>query len=128
MKGPPLGTGVQGRRSLSSFILHPSSFQGGSMTPQEEIKYGIDGPWPVFTPVERRVLGTLVEKAKTSPDGYPMTLNALVAGCNQKSNRDPLMELDDTDCESALNHLKTLGLTSKVAGGRVEKWRHFVYE
>jgi uncharacterized protein YceH (UPF0502 family) len=113
------------------FILHPSSFilpREGAMTQPEEIKYGIDGPWPVFTPVERRVLGTLIEKAKTSPDAYPMSLNALVAGCNQKSNRDPVMDLDETDCEAALNRLKSLGLTSKVASGRVEKWRHFVYE
>ena len=48
-------------------------------------------------PNQRRVLGVLIEKAKTTPAGYPMSVNAIVAGCNQKSNRDPLTTLDDAD-------------------------------
>ena len=51
-------------------------------------------PTPVLTPIEARVLGTLMEKARTVPDSYPLTLNTLLLGCNQKSSREPLMELD----------------------------------
>src|SRR5262249_36671093 len=69
-----------------------------------------------------------VEKAKTTPDAYPLSLNALVTGCNQKSNRDPLMELADHEVEDALLSAQKKGLTIKVTGGRVERWRHALYE
>jgi len=49
---------------------------------------GRNGPWPVLDVLERRVLGVMVEKAKTTPDAYPLSINALVSGCNQKSNRE----------------------------------------
>ncbi len=98
------------------------------MTASDEVKYGIDGPWPVFSSTERRALGVLIEKAKTSADAYPMSLNAVVAGSNQKSNRDPIMDLDEDDVEDALKRLKALGLATKVMTGRVDKWRHLVYE
>src|SRR6266540_1122935 len=52
--------------------------------------------WPTLTQYERRALGVLVEKAKTTPDAYPLSLNSMVTGCNQKSNRDPLMHLNDS--------------------------------
>src|SRR5438132_2438093 len=84
--------------------------------------------WPVLSLNERRVLGVLVEKAKTTPDAYPLSINALVTGCNQKSNRDPLMSLDEDDVEDALGRLKNRGLVIKVIGGRVERWRHLLYE
>ena len=58
---------------------------------------------------ERRVLGVLVEKAKTTPDQYPLSLNALVTGCNQKSNRDPVMTLDEEQAARALDGLRTCG-------------------
>src|SRR5437660_6532586 len=83
--------------------------------------------WPVLDALERRVLGVLVEKAKTTPDAYPMSLNALVTGCNQKSNRDPVLELDEGDVEEALIRCKNRGLAAKVIGGRVERWRHLLY-
>lgn len=85
-------------------------------------------PWPVLTLRERRVLGVLVEKAKTTPDVYPMSLNALTTGCNQKSNRDPVMNLSDADVEEILAACQKKGLVIKVTGGRVERWRQQLYE
>jgi uncharacterized protein len=84
--------------------------------------------WPILTPLERRILGVLVEKAKTTPDVYPMSLNSLVNGCNQKSNRDPLMNVDDTEVEETLEGLQTKGLVMKVTGSRVDRWRQLLYE
>lgn len=79
--------------------------------------------------VERRVLGTLLEKSLASAEYYPMTLNALVAGCNQKNNRDPVTNLDEDAVWSALDQLRQYGLTSKVLPGgasRVERYKHEV--
>jgi uncharacterized protein YceH (UPF0502 family) len=71
----------------------------------------------------------LVEKAKTTPDAYPMTLNALTSGCNQKSNRDPQMNLEPDQVENALENLRHLSAVIEVSGGgRVAKYRHMVYE
>jgi uncharacterized protein YceH (UPF0502 family) len=84
--------------------------------------------WPALDTNERRVLGVLVEKSKTTPDTYPMSLNALVTGCNQKSNRDPLLDLSDLDVEEALVSAQKKGLTIKVTGGRVVRWRHAIYD
>ncbi len=87
-----------------------------------------NGPWPVLDLHERRVLGVLVEKAKTTPDAYPLTVNALVVGSNQKSNREPVLNLSDFEVEDALNRCKAKGLAVKITGGRVERWRHYIYE
>ena len=84
--------------------------------------------WPILAMAERRVLGVLVEKAKTTPDVYPLSVNSLVAGCNQKSNRDPLLDLSDVEVEDTLGRLQTKGLTTRITGGRVERWRHNLYE
>jgi uncharacterized protein YceH (UPF0502 family) len=86
--------------------------------------------WEPLPPLERRVLGVLVEKQKTSksPDAYPMTLNALTTGCNQKSNRDPVLDLTEDVVEETLGRLQRRGLVSKLVGGRVDRWRHLVYE
>jgi uncharacterized protein len=89
---------------------------------------GAAGPWPALDVQDRRVLGVLVEKAKTTPDAYPLSINAIVTGSNQKSNRDPLMELEDDDVEEALSRCKAQGLVMKVIGGRVDRWRHLLYE
>jgi uncharacterized protein YceH (UPF0502 family) len=79
--------------------------------------------------IERRILGVLVEKAKTTPDAYPMSLNALLTGCNQKSNRDPQMSLTDADVESGLERLRQIGAVAEVQGnGRVPRYRHYMYE
>ena len=85
--------------------------------------------WQPLSPRQRRVLGVLIEKAKTTPDAYPMTINALVAGCNQKSNRDPQMNLSAEDVEQVLEELRALGVVTEVQGsGRVPKYRHHAYE
>lgn len=85
--------------------------------------------WQPLNSRQRRVLGVLLEKAKTTPDAYPMTLNAIVAGCNQKSNREPVMELSADDVEQVLEELRALGAVTEVQGqGRVAKYRHHAYE
>jgi uncharacterized protein YceH (UPF0502 family) len=83
---------------------------------------------PALNTAERRVLGVLVEKAKTTPDAYPMSVNALVTGSNQKSNREPLLNLSDADADDALLSLQQKGLVLKITGGRVIRWRHHLYE
>lgn len=85
--------------------------------------------WQPVSALDRRVLGVLVEKAKTTPDAYPMTLNGLRTGCNQKSNRFPTMEVEADDVEESLERLRTLGAVGFVEGsGRVNKYRHYLYE
>lgn len=79
---------------------------------------------PVLSPVEARVLGTLMEKARTVPDSYPLTLNSLVLGCNQKSSRDPLMNVGDPQAQEALDTLKRHSLVFETSGGRVTRWEH----
>jgi uncharacterized protein YceH (UPF0502 family) len=85
--------------------------------------------WVPLTPRERRVLGVLVEKAKTTPEYYPMTIAALVSGCNQKSNRDPVTNYDADDVEEILQGLRKKGAAVMVeAGGRVVRWKHTLYD
>jgi len=80
-------------------------------------------------PNQRRVLGVLIEKAKTTPAGYPMTVNAIVSGCNQKSNRDPLTTLDEADVMNTLNDLINLGAVELIDWtGRVAKYKHLAYD
>jgi uncharacterized protein len=78
----------------------------------------------VLSPVEVRVLGSLVEKELTTPEYYPLSLNSLVAACNQKSNRDPVMTLTDDDVTMAVGSLrgKNLAWQLNTAGGRVPKF------
>ena len=85
--------------------------------------------WKPLSPLDRRILGVLVEKQKTSKtaDAYPLTLNALVTGCNQKSNRDPILELDEVEVEEAVEALQPRGLVSRITGGRVDRFRHELY-
>lgn len=85
--------------------------------------------WVPLTPRERRVLGVLVEKAKTTPETYPLTLAALVTGCNQKSNRDPVTSYDADDVEDILQGCRKKGAAVMVeAGGRVVRWKHTLYD
>ena len=79
---------------------------------------------PTLSPVEARVLGTLMEKARTVPDSYPLTLNSLLLGCNQKSSREPLMELDEAQVATALDSLKSLHLVRESSGGRSTRYEH----
>lgn len=74
---------------------------------------------------ELRVLGALMEKEKTTPEYYPMSINALVNACNQKSNRDPVVNFDEEIVETALQGLRNKGLSSRISGsGRVTKHEH----
>src|SRR5262245_64720975 len=74
--------------------------------------------------LDTRVLGTLVEKQHTVPDAYPLTLNALVSGCNQKTSRSPVMEASDIDVQAALDSLKAANLVMETSGGRVSRYSH----
>jgi uncharacterized protein len=77
-----------------------------------------------LTAIEARVLGTLMEKARTVPDSYPLTLNSLVAGCNQKTSREPLMNVTEAQAQEALDSLKLLSLVFESSGSRVARWEH----
>jgi hypothetical protein len=77
-----------------------------------------------LTPHEARVLATLMEKARTVPDSYPMSLNSLVTGCNQKTSRDPVMQLSDAEAQEALDSLKLLTLAFESSGNRTTRWEH----
>ena len=82
-----------------------------------------------LTARQRRVLGVLIEKASTTPAAYPMTVNAIVTGCNQKNNREPVTAYDDIDVEQALGELGVLKLVSEIDWlGRVPKYKHHAYE
>jgi len=78
----------------------------------------------LLSPLEARVLGVLVEKQSTVPDTYPMSLNALVGGCNQKTARLPVIEASEADVLGALDGLKALSLVFEGSGSRVVKFEH----
>jgi uncharacterized protein YceH (UPF0502 family) len=77
-----------------------------------------------LTPLEARVLGVLVEKAATVPDTYPLSLNSLVAGCNQKTTRDPVMNASDADVLAAVDGLKSMSLAFEGSSSRVTRYEH----
>jgi hypothetical protein len=77
-----------------------------------------------LTPIEARVLATLMEKARTVPDSYPMSLNALVLGCNQKTSRDPLMDVSDDEARMAIDSLQTQSLVFEGSSSRVPRFQH----
>ena len=74
--------------------------------------------------LETRVLGTLYEKQHTVPDSYPLTLNALVSGCNQKTSRSPVMEATEAEVAATLDSLKSANLVMETSGGRVSRYSH----
>jgi len=74
--------------------------------------------------LETRVLGTLYEKQHTVPDSYPLTLNALVSGCNQKTSRSPVMEATEAEVQAALDSLKSANFVMETSGGRVSRYSH----
>jgi uncharacterized protein len=85
--------------------------------------------WRPLSSIDRRVLGVLGEKAKTTPDAYPMSLNALVSGCNQKSNRAPVLQLEPDQVEESLDRLRGFKAVVLVEGaGRVQRYKHCLYE
>lgn len=83
-------------------------------------------PLPALSLLETRVLGVLVEKQHTVPDTYPLTLNALVAGANQKTSRDPVIDATEAQVQAAIDRLKGLSLVVESSGGRVMRYAHNV--
>lgn len=83
-------------------------------------------PLPTLTEVEARVLAVLIEKEKTTPDAYPLTVNSLTAGCNQKTSRDPVMSLGESAVQATLESLRehTLVIDTYGASGRVMRFAH----
>ena len=77
-----------------------------------------------LTPTEARVLATLMEKARTVPDSYPLSLNTLVLGCNQKTSREPVMEVSESQAQTALDALKTQSLVFEASSSRVPRFEH----
>jgi uncharacterized protein YceH (UPF0502 family) len=79
---------------------------------------------PVLSLLETRVLGVLCEKQHTVPDTYPLSLNALVAGCNQKTSRHPIIEVGEADVQAAIDSLRGPALVVESSGGRVPRYAH----
>ncbi len=77
---------------------------------------------PALSLLETRVLGTLAEKQRTVPDSYPLTLNALVSGCNQKTSRDPVMEATESEVQESIDSLRGYSLVIESSGGRVARY------
>ena len=77
-----------------------------------------------LSPTEARVLATLMEKARTVPDSYPMSLNSLASGCSQKTSRDAVMSLSEAEILSALDSLRERSLVMEVSGQRAMRWEH----
>jgi uncharacterized protein YceH (UPF0502 family) len=84
----------------------------------------------LLTPSDARVLGSLLEKEASTPDYYPLSLNALVNACNQRSNREPVLDLDEEEVHLALRRLEDIGLAGRArsADGRVTKYEHWLGE
>lgn len=83
-----------------------------------------DTDFPELNAIEARVLGCLIEKKETTPDVYPLTLNALQSAANQKTARDPVMALEQADLHRALNSLSQKGLVRQAFASRVERYEH----
>src|SRR5512146_555743 len=79
---------------------------------------------PILSLLETRVLGVLAEKQRTVPDSYPLTLNGLVSGCNQKSSRDPVIDASEAEVQAALDSLRSLSLIVETSGGRASRYAH----
>ena len=79
---------------------------------------------PELSALEARVLGVLVEKQRSVPDTYPLTLNSLVAGCNQKTSRDPVMKVTDAEAQATLDRLRSASLVLESSGERVMRYAH----
>ncbi|RZI63994.1 MAG: DUF480 domain-containing protein [Variovorax sp.] len=79
---------------------------------------------PILSLLETRVLGVLVEKQRTVPDSYPLTLNAVLSGCNQKTSRNPVLEVSDAQAQTAIDSLKGYSLVDESSGGRASRYAH----
>ena len=90
----------------------------------QELKKKMSKPLPILSLLETRVLGVLVEKQRTVPDSYPLTLNTLVSGCNQKTSRNPVLELTDAQAQAAIDSLRGYSLVTETSGGRSFRYAH----
>ena len=81
-------------------------------------------PSPTLTAIQARVVATLMEKARTVPDSYPMSLNSLMLGCNQKSSRDPIMQVGEDEVLQAIEALREMQLVRETSGSRVSRYEH----
>ena len=79
---------------------------------------------PSLDPNDIRVLGVLIEKQRTVPDTYPLSLNSLLAGCNQKTSRDPVMTLSEAEVAQSLDKLRGMSLVMESSGSRVSRYGH----
>ncbi len=108
--------------------LSPTDADGGADGVAAETDAAIrraDGrPLRLLTALEIRILGVLVEKERTVPDTYPLSLNALQSGCNQKSSRDPVMQASEADLLAGIDELRRLSLLVESSGGRVMRYAH----
>ena len=95
-----------------------------SETPDATAPAAASGPGWTLDAAETRVLGVLIEKQRTVPDTYPLTLNSLVAGCNQKTSRHPVLELSDAQVQAALEGLRAHALVTESSGGRAMRYGH----
>ena len=94
------------------------------MSDHTETESATESGAPLLTPIEGRILGSLIEKQATTPETYPLTLNALVLACNQKTSREPVMNLEPGQVGQALRKLEGRGLTRLVMGARADRWEH----
>jgi uncharacterized protein YceH (UPF0502 family) len=82
------------------------------------------GAMPALSAVEARILGCLIEKQATTPEAYPLTANAVLMACNQKNNREPVMELEPGEVGHALREMEAAGLVRSVHGARAQRYEH----
>jgi len=83
-----------------------------------------DSSFPVLSLLETRILGVLAEKQYTVPDSYPLTLNSLILGCSQKTSRNPIMDVSQSEVLESLDSLRHLSLVIETSGGRVARYAH----
>lgn len=98
----------------------PETAPGGTAV----IRTAMGTPLATLSLLETRVLGVLIEKQRTVPDSYPLTLNALVSGCSQKTSRNPVLEVSDAEAQAAIDSLKSYHLVDESSGGRVSRYAH----
>lgn len=115
------------RTGTHSALAYTAAGPNWSRHPDRE---GLDQIVELLNPIEVRVLGALIEKAATTPDYYPLSLNALTAATNQTSNRDPVVDYDEPTVAAALETLRVHGLVNVVHRGdaRIERYRHVAHD
>lgn len=110
--------------------MEPLASENADRSPGRSASADASAPqWKPLTRNQRRVLGVLIEKSKTTPDVYPMSINGIKTGSNQKSNRSPILDLSEHQVEEVLYGLRHLGCVVEVhSSGRVPKYKHQAYD